>query len=120
MRHVQGIWIVMLILMATSAWAADVTGKWTGSMSLNDSNPDTACANLKQDGAVVTGTMGPSDDKQFPITRGRIEGEQVTIEARPGPSVFRLTLKLEATKLTGEVFEDDRKIGTVSLQKVDK
>jgi hypothetical protein len=110
----------LLMLLATTAWAADVTGKWQGSMALNDSNQDAACAHLKQNGAVITGTMGASDDNQFPLTNGHIDGDMVTIEARPGTSVLRLTMKLEATKLSGEVFEDDRRIGTVSLKKVDK
>jgi hypothetical protein len=117
MRYMKGLWVLLLMLVATSVWAADVTGKWTGSMVLNGGETDPANAHLKQNGSVVTGTMGPSDEKQFPLTRGSIDGDQVTIEARPGPKVLRLTMKLEGTKLTGDVFEDDQPIGTVSLQK---
>ena len=118
----QRIWIGMLglVLMATSAWASDVTGKWMGSMVLNDGTSQPGCVHLKQNGTVVTGTMGPSDEKQFPITSGGVDGERVTIQAQPGPAVLKLTMKLAATKLSGEVFEDDRRIGTVSLEKVDK
>ena len=117
MRYLKGLWIVLLMFVATSVWAADVTGKWTGSMVLNTGGSDPANAQLKQNGNVVTGTMGPSDEKQFPLTSGRIDGDQVTIEARPGPSVLRLTMRLEGTKLSGEVFEDNQEIGTFSLQK---
>jgi hypothetical protein len=117
MRYLQGLWIVLLILVGTSVWAADVTGKWTGSMVLNGGRTDTANVHLKQNGKALAGTMGPSDEKQFPLTSARIDGDQVTIEAKPGPSVLRLTMKLEGTKLAGEVFEDNQEIGTVSLQK---
>jgi hypothetical protein len=117
MRYLQGLSIVLLILVATSVWAADLTGKWTGSMVLNEGRTDPANVHLKQNGQALTGTMGPSDEKQFPLTSARIDGDQVTIEAKPGPSVLRLTMKLEGTKLAGEVFEDNQEIGTVSLQK---
>lgn len=110
--------LVAILAMAASAWAADVTGKWTGSMSLNSGGDQPAFAMLKQSGGVVTGSQGPSEDHQFPITSGHFDGKQLTIEARPGASVFKLSMKLEGNKLTGDVYEDDQKIGTVSLQKV--
>lgn len=116
MRQIRWRWLLMLIV--STAWAADVTGRWTGSMVLNDGNNSAAYLRLKQAGGVITGSQGPSDEHQFPITSGRIDGDQVTIKGRPGPAVLRLTMKLEGNKLSGEVFEDDRKIGTVSLQKV--
>jgi hypothetical protein len=110
-------WMCLLMLVATTAWAADVTGKWTGSMVMDNGDQGAACLRLKQTGGAITGTGGPSEESQFPITTGRIDGEQVTIEARPGAAVLRLTMKLDGNKLTGEVFEDDQKIGTISIQK---
>jgi len=107
----------ILILLAASAWCADVSGNWTGGLALDTGNHTAAYVHLKQDGNSITGTQGPSADNQFPITKGAIEGEQVTIEARPGPAVLRLTMKLEGDRLVGDVFEDGHKIGTVSLQK---
>ncbi len=83
MRYLTGLWIVLFVFVATSAWAADVTGKWTGSMVLNTGGTDPANARSKQNGNVVTGSMGPSDEKQFPLISGRVDGDQVTIEARP-------------------------------------
>lgn len=113
----QRAWICLLILVAATAWAADITGKWTGSMVMDNGDQGAACLRLKQAGGAVTGTEGPSDESQFPITTGRIDGDQVTIEARPGSAVLRLTMKLKGNKLTGDVFEDDHKIGTISIQK---
>lgn len=113
-------WMCGLMLMAGAAWAADVTGNWKGSMDLDGGSHDGAYLHLKQTGAVITGSQGPSGESQFPITSGHIEGDQVTLEARPGASTLRLTMKLAGSKLTGEVFEDDQKIGTVALEKLDQ
>jgi len=110
-------WVMLFMIMVATAWGADVTGKWTGSMVRDDGVQDAACLHLKQTGGLVTGSAGPSDDSQFPITSGRVEGSQVTIEARPGPAVLRMAMKLDGNSLTGEVFEDDRKIGTLALKK---
>lgn len=117
MRNIKGLWTVLALLVATSAWAADFTGKWTGSMALKNGEADPANVHLKQNGNVITGTMGPSDEKQFPLTKCSVDGDQVTIEARPGPKILRMTMKLEGTKLSGDVFEDNEPIGTVSLEK---
>ncbi len=108
----------LFLLLASAAFGADVTGKWTGSLDLDNGNHGGAYVALKQQGSVITGTQGPSAASQFPITSGHIDGQQVTIEARPGSAVLRLTMKLAGDKLTGDVFEDDEKIGTVSLQKM--
>ena len=40
MRHRLWIGTLVWILVAASAWASDVTGKWTGSMALNDGGAD--------------------------------------------------------------------------------
>lgn len=105
------------LLLSALAWGAGVDGKWTGQLTLDSGETVPASIRLKQDGSAVTGTQGPSDQKQFPITKGRIEGEQVTIEAQPGASVLRLSMKRDGNKLAGDVYEDGHKIGTVSLQK---
>lgn len=109
---------MVCLLLAGVVWGADVNGKWTGSMVLDSGEQGTAAVSLKQDGATITGTAGPSEDAQFPITKGRIDGEQIVIEAHPGPAVLRFSMKIEGNKLVGDVFEDDQKIGTISLQRV--
>jgi len=114
-------WAFLAIMIAATAWTSDVTGNWTGSMELNNGEHGGTYLILKQSDGEITGSMGSSQDKQFPLTLGRINGDVVTLEARPGAPVLRLTMKLDAaklTKLTGDVFEDDRKIGTVAVQKV--
>jgi hypothetical protein len=111
-------WICLPLLMAAAAWGADVTGNWSGTMVLTTGTRGAAYLKMKQNGTVITGTTGPSDQTQFPITSGRIDGNQVTVEAKPGDPVLKLVLKLESATLSGDVFEDNEKIGTISMQKV--
>jgi hypothetical protein len=35
----------------------------------------TAVLMLKQDGAAITGSVGPNEDEQYPIKTGKIEGD---------------------------------------------
>lgn len=102
------------------AGAESVSGNWKGSMQLNGSSDHTACMTVKQDGSVLTGTAGSCDGKQFPITRGAIKDDVITIEAHPGAPTLKFAMKLDGNKLTGDVFEDDQKIGTISMEKASK
>jgi hypothetical protein len=86
-------WICLSILMVAAAWGADVTGNWTGTMVLTTGTRGAAYLKMKQNGTVITGTTGPSNETQFPITSGRIDGNQVTVEAKPGEPVLKLVLK---------------------------
>ena len=49
----------------------DVTGKWTGSFNPTGPNGETkestAVLILKQSGATITGTVGPTEGEQYPI-----------------------------------------------------
>ena len=92
MRQIRSIGMSLLMLMATTAWAANISGRWIGSLALAHSDQNLACAHLEQKGTVVTGSMGASDSNQFPLIRGRIVGDEVTMKARPGPAVLRLTM----------------------------
>lgn len=118
MKRKALVWMVLWLFGVTMAFGSDVSGKWAGTMHLDNGKDGGASLHLKQNGSEITGTQGPSDEKQFPITKGRMDGDQVTVEAQPGPSVLRLTMKLDGDKLSGDVFEDDQKIGTISLERV--
>lgn len=102
------------------AGAGSISGDWKGSMQLNGSSDQTACMTVKQDASILTGTAGSCDGKQFPITKGTIKDDVITIEAHPGAPTLKFAMKLQGTKLTGNVFEDDQKIGTISMEKASK
>ena len=64
-------------LLAVSAFAADVTGKWTAEVQGRGGQTRTMNMNLKADGATLTGTVGgPQGDTE--ITNGKVDGDNVS------------------------------------------
>jgi hypothetical protein len=101
--------------MLTSAYAAEAnfSGKWLGS------SPDMGAmyAVLKQEGTTLTGSAGPSESKQFPITTGKVDGDRLTFEAKMGGGTIRFDLTSTASELRGTVrlFEDDGNTANTSV-----
>jgi len=76
--------ICLLLLTGLTLSAANLTGKWSGKFDITTSDgeqkPDSAVMNLKLDGNAVTGTAGPSDDQQWTIRNGKLDGKKLTFE----------------------------------------
>jgi hypothetical protein len=85
----------------------DVSGKWTGSFVRTgpEGNGDTSPALLvlKQTGGEITGTAGPNDGEQHPLTKGTISGDKVTIEIQHESQSIRLDLVVSGDKMKGEI-----------------
>ncbi len=65
-----------LLLTAATCLAADVDGKWTGSMSTPNGDFPVNFS-FKADGATLTGTTaGPDGDVK--IANGKVDGEKIT------------------------------------------
>src|SRR5262245_28148404 len=59
------------------AWAADISGKWTGETQGRNGNTMTVNMNLKADGAKLTGTVsGRNGDTE--ISDGKVDGDDVS------------------------------------------
>ncbi len=102
-----------LLLMLMSGQAADVKGKWNGTLSGQrpdgTSFEDPALLVLDQKDATVTGTVGNDEADQHPITSGKIEGNKVVLLAthtRNGRR-YRLELTVEADVMKGTVTSGD-------------
>jgi len=96
------------LLLSVVSLFADVSGKWSGSFDVTgpdgETKPDTAFLNIKQDGAKISGTAGPSEDKQFNIKTGQIDGDKITLEVElEDGGVLSFDLKLEADHIKGNV-----------------
>jgi hypothetical protein len=66
-----------LLLLTISAFAADVDGKWTGSVSTpNGDFPVTF--NFKADGAMLSGSMAGPDGGDIAIKDGKIDGANIS------------------------------------------
>jgi hypothetical protein len=106
--------LCLLVLMAALTVAAvadvDVTGKWSGTFNMTgpngETNEGTALLILKQSGTDISGTVGPSEDEQFPIQKGKIEGEKITLEADHDGHTMKIDLVLAADRITGEAHMD--------------
>jgi hypothetical protein len=98
---------VAVALAGVAMADVDVTGKWSGSFNATGPNGETKEATallvLKQTGTDITGTVGPNEDEQFPVRKGKIEGDKITLEADHDGQTIKLDLKFASGRITGEV-----------------
>ena len=67
--------LTMSAVLAASAFAADVTGKWVGKMETPNGSRDVVF-NLKQDGEKLTGST-TGRNGETPIADGSVKGDNV-------------------------------------------
>jgi hypothetical protein len=94
--------LLLLPILTLAVYAADVTGKWTGSVDVadpanNDKISTPVKADLKQIAATVTGKIGRAQDDNLETIRdGKVEGKILTFNVLPEeatkPMTFTLTL----------------------------
>lgn len=99
----------LLIGLLLSTWAlgaAELTGKWSGSFDITNSDgetkADTAYMELKEQAGDVSGTAGPNTDKQWSLRKGKLDGQKLTFEVTTddgGVLVFELTF--DGTSIQG-------------------
>ena len=101
--------IASLGALASQTKAASVAGNWEGTMTFTKDgavdDTDEVFFTLKQEGSVVSGTAGPSAERQFPIAKVKSattkEGPTVAFEVNAGSLVIWFDLKLVEGKLKG-------------------
>jgi hypothetical protein len=72
---------MLFALAGVAAWAADITGAWTGSMA-NGNGDFSLTYNFKQDGDKLSGTVtGPQGDP-LPLVDCKIAGDQVSFAVK--------------------------------------
>ena len=100
--------LLCFLVAATLAVAADdVTGKWSGTFKMTgpngETNDSTAVLILKQSDGAITGTVGPNEEQQFPIVKGKIDGDKITLEADRGGNPLNFVLVLAGGRIAGDV-----------------
>ena len=96
-----------LFAAALAVYGADVTGKYTGTAEFQNPNGESrkgeVYMDLKQDAGKLTGAAGPNESETFPISNGKVDGDNVTFDVSPhdGP-VMKVVLKHDNGKLKGE------------------
>jgi hypothetical protein len=122
--------VLFVLLLAPLASAADVTGKWGGSLVVKNPDGETvtvpAHADFKQQGDSVTGKVWKEIERQFAIEQGKIEGNRITFEfkapegsehAEPLVHSVRLTVVSE-DQLQGDLdvgMDGDKMTGKLTL-----
>jgi hypothetical protein len=100
--------ILLLLALAMTAAAADVTGKWSGTLAMIGADgkpeaPNSAYMIVKQSGATLTGSGGPDESEQWPIQNGKVAGNKITAEVTsPDGVLYSLVLTMDGDHITGE------------------
>jgi len=113
--------LFLLPLVTLALYAADVTGKWTGTVDVADpSNGDKIStpvkADLKQTAAAVTGKIGRTQDENLESIRdGKLDGKILTFNVLPEEATKPLTFTL--TLVTDNRIEGDMS-GEIDVGKI--
>jgi hypothetical protein len=92
--------------------AADLTGKWTGTFTRTAPDGQTQSIDfmfdLVQKGKVLTGTVGPNAERQWPIEKGgTVDGGKIAFKVQqPNGPMRTFTLKLVKDRLAGEMLAE--------------
>jgi hypothetical protein len=96
-----------MILLSSLAIAADVTGRWKGPMQSGGDS----IFELKSAKDVVTGNMIGRDGRQYPVSDGKIEGEnlsmKVAFEWQGQPVTLIVTGKVSSEEIQLHIVTDN-------------
>ena len=73
----RGALLIAMLLCTASAFAADVDGKWIGTLATPNGDINIAYE-FKADGTALTGSTTGPDGTQLPIKDGKIDGNKIT------------------------------------------
>ena len=95
-------------LLAGQSKPVDLTGTWTGTLTPSGGQGGPAHIELKQKGAELTGTAGPTPEQQVPITNAKVttakDVTSVTFDApQQSGAVMKFDLKVVEGRLKGNV-----------------
>lgn len=94
-------------LAAGQSKPVDLTGLWTGTFTESSGNPGGARINLTHKDSAVSGTAGPDENRQAPISNGKVTTVKgvtgVTFDVtQPNGVVLSFDLKLTDGRLKGK------------------
>jgi hypothetical protein len=115
-----------LLFSAMTLSAADVTGKWAGSLQVKNSDGETqnppAYLVLKQEGDKLTGTGGPAEDRQEATITGKVDGNKLIFVAEHEGRTMNFTLQLDGDSMKGELTREthdgEKETAQLSLKRV--
>ena len=91
-----------LLLAAAPAFAADVDGKWTGTIDTPNGAVEVGYT-FKAEESTLTGVASGPDGSSIPIKDGKISGNKIsfslTVDFGAGPTTFNYTGEVSPTEL---------------------
>jgi hypothetical protein len=120
-------WILPIALLALTAQAADVAGKWSGAIVIDDSGGKIEVPidlSLEQKAGALSGKIGRSKDAEsVEIRNVKVEGDKLTFESSSTESsaVMTFTLTVQGEQMRGEmkgVAQGNDIVAKVSLSRV--
>ncbi len=94
-----------LAILSGAAMASDITGNWSGTMSMGD-NQFTLTYTFKQEGANLSGSVITPSGDAIPLVEGKVDGDKVSFAVKvdmngsPAKFVSSGTIKGEEIALT--------------------
>lgn len=112
---------LLLLLGAFGLAAADLSGKWSGSIDVVEDGQTRTVAVfliLKQDGSKLSGSAGENESDQHPITKGTLDGEKLSLEVDGGDATYYLDLRVAGDQMTGDARRGDSTRMKMSVKRV--
>jgi opacity protein-like surface antigen len=72
---------LILVILSGAALAADITGSWSGTMSMGD-NQFTLTYNFKQEGGTLTGSVVTPNGDALPLSEGKVDGDKLSFAVK--------------------------------------
>lgn len=98
---------LVLIPASPAAQATNLTGNWNAKFTITAPDGRTQSTtftfHFTQKGKVLTGTIGPTPERQWKVEKGVVDGDKVTfhVEQPEGPTQRDFTLTHAKGRLTG-------------------
>lgn len=97
--------------MAPAQAQTNLTGQWAGTMTRTAPDGRTQSIDfqfsLTQKGKVLTGTVGPNAERQWPIEKGVVDGTKVSFQVQqPDGPLRTFTLALVKDRLQGDMLAE--------------
>jgi hypothetical protein len=80
-RRQFAIFTLLFALLGVAAWAADITGNWTGSIS-GGGGDFTLAYTFKQEGDKFSGTVQGPDGAPLPLTDCKLDGDKISFAVK--------------------------------------
>src|ERR1051325_5942865 len=97
---------ILIAALALVGADSNISGKWSGSFIITtpegEQKEATALMILNQKGSEITGTVGPNEDEQFPIVKGTIEGDKISLEVEHEGATVKFALVLANDRIKGD------------------